>query len=82
MIKKSAGVLVYRKAALGMEIFLMHPGGPYWKKKDSGAWSIPKGESTDDETDEAAARREFEEETGFTITGDPDPAQIHKTEKW
>jgi predicted NUDIX family NTP pyrophosphohydrolase len=69
MTKKSAGILAYRKAASGIEIFLMHPGGPFWKKKDSGAWSIPKGEVADNETEEAAARREFEEETGFILTG-------------
>ena len=48
----------------------MHPGGPFWSKRDSGAWSIPKGEYSDDEDAEAAARREFEEETGWTITSD------------
>jgi predicted NUDIX family NTP pyrophosphohydrolase len=69
MVKKSAGILAYRKTASGLEVFLMHPGGPFWKKKDSNAWSIPKGEVADGETDEAAARREFEEETGFIVTG-------------
>jgi len=69
MIKKSAGILAYRKRAGELQVFLMHPGGPFWKKKDSGAWSIPKGEVADNETDEATARREFEEETGFVITG-------------
>jgi predicted NUDIX family NTP pyrophosphohydrolase len=48
----------------------MHPGGPFWAKKDLGAWSIPKGEIGDNENEEAAARREFEEETGIKITGD------------
>jgi len=75
MIKKSAGILAYRKRAAELQVFLMHPGGPFWKKKDSGAWSIPKGEVADNETDEAAARREFEEETGFAITGKLIPLQ-------
>jgi len=69
-MKKSAGILVYRKNAAGLEVFLMHPGGPYWAKKDLGAWSIPKGEIGENENEEAAARREFEEETGITINGD------------
>src|SRR5580765_3363007 len=75
MIKKSAGILAYRKRAAEEQVFLMHPGGPFWKKKDSGAWSIPKGEVADNESDEAAARREFEEETGFAITGQLIPLQ-------
>jgi predicted NUDIX family NTP pyrophosphohydrolase len=70
MNKKSAGILLYRKAASGIEIFLMHPGGPFWKKKDTAAWSIPKGELSDNEDEEQAARREFEEETGFTVSGE------------
>jgi predicted NUDIX family NTP pyrophosphohydrolase len=67
--KKSAGILAYRRGASGLEIFLMHPGGPFWEQKDLGAWSIPKGEPGDNESEETAARREFEEETGFKITG-------------
>jgi len=69
-MKKSAGILVYRKRASGIEIFLVHPGGPFWAKKDLGAWSIPKGEIGENEDEEAAARREFEEETGIKIKGD------------
>ena len=65
----SAGMLAYRKGARGLEVLLVHPGGPFWRKKDDGAWSIPKGEFGDDETAEAAAVREFEEETGFRPAG-------------
>jgi predicted NUDIX family NTP pyrophosphohydrolase len=71
MAKKSAGILAYRfnKDKL-VEFFLVHPGGPFWKKKDAGAWSIPKGEFEDDEDPLKAARREFKEETGVAIEGD------------
>ena len=69
VIKQSAGLLVYRETDAGLEIFLVHPGGPYNAKKDDGAWSIPKGEF-DDEDPLTAARREFEEETGQRIAGD------------
>ena len=53
-----------------MEVFLIHPGGPFWSRKDDGAWSIPKGEFTSEELPLDAARREFQEETGFTVSGD------------
>jgi predicted NUDIX family NTP pyrophosphohydrolase len=66
----SAGLLLYRKSPGGLEVFLVHPGGPFWAKKDLGAWSIPKGEFAPDEDPLAAARREFTEETGFTVDGD------------
>lgn len=66
----SAGLLLYRHGAGGLEVFLVHPGGPFWAKKDLGAWSIPKGEFTPDEDPLAAARREFTEETGFAIDGE------------
>jgi predicted NUDIX family NTP pyrophosphohydrolase len=69
MPKQSAGLLLYRRRNAGIEVFLIHPGGPFWAKKDSGAWSIPKGEYTTDEDPLAAAKREFEEETGFTAQG-------------
>jgi predicted NUDIX family NTP pyrophosphohydrolase len=69
VIKQSAGLLVYREGDAGVEIFLVHPGGPFFAKKDDGAWSIPKGEF-DDEDSLTAARREFEEETGQKIVGD------------
>jgi predicted NUDIX family NTP pyrophosphohydrolase len=69
MPKHSAGILLYRKTTLGTEFFLVHPGGPFFKNKDDGAWSIPKGEFTGGEDALAAARREFEEETGLAING-------------
>lgn len=67
--KKSAGILVYRLKK-ELEVFLVHPGGPLWKNKDEGAWSIPKGEFGDDEDPLKAAKREFTEETGIVIDGD------------
>jgi predicted NUDIX family NTP pyrophosphohydrolase len=70
MPKKSAGILVYRKTKEEYEILLVHPGGPFWAKKDMNSWSIPKGEFEDDEEPLAAAKREFEEETGFKIEGE------------
>ncbi len=60
----SAGILAYRRARYGLEVLLVHPGGPYWRKKDDGAWSIPKGEIDTSEDPEQAARREFAEELG------------------
>lgn len=68
MPNPSAGIVLYRRAASGPEVFLIHPGGPFWAKKDS--WSIPKGEYSPDEEPLAAARREFEEETGLAVNGD------------
>jgi predicted NUDIX family NTP pyrophosphohydrolase len=65
MPKQSAGLLLFRRRNTGLEVFLVHPGGPFWAKKDLCAWSIPKGEYGDDEQPLAAALREFEEETGF-----------------
>lgn len=65
MPKFSAGILLYRRAPSGLEVFLIHPGGPFWAKKD--AWSIPKGEYEPDEDPLAAARREFQEETGSAL---------------
>ena len=63
--KRSAGILLHRRAADGSrEVLLVHPGGPFWAKKDDGAWSIPKGEYGDGEDPQAAARREFGEELG------------------
>jgi len=66
MAKRSAGLLLFRESPRGVEVLLVHPGGPFWAKKDEGAWSIPKGEFDDDEDALVAARREFEEETGAT----------------
>ncbi|MBI1209875.1 MAG: NUDIX domain-containing protein [Alphaproteobacteria bacterium] len=68
MSERSAGILLYRGAPTALEVFLVHPGGPFWANKDEGAWSIPKGLVEDDENLEAAARREFEEETGVKIS--------------
>ena len=70
MPKRSAGLLMYRLRERNLEVFLVHPGGPFWAKKDLGAWSIPKGEYAEDENPLEAARREFTEETGFEATGD------------
>ncbi len=69
MPKKSAGLLIFRRTAIAIEVLLVHPGGPFWAKKDEGAWSIPKGEFEEDEDPRSAAQREFEEEMGFGITG-------------
>ncbi len=69
MPKKSAGLLLFRRRE-GLEVLLVHPGGPLWAKKDEGAWSIPKGEIDADEDPLAAARREFEEELGSSVSGD------------
>lgn len=68
-MKKSAGLLVYRKLLHELQVMLVHPGGPFWKNKDTGAWSIPKGEFTDEEEPLAAAKREFEEETNLQVSG-------------
>jgi len=69
MAKKSTGVLLYRFQNTVLEFFLVHPGGPFWTKKDEGAWTIPKGEFEDNEDPLDAAKREFEEETGVKISG-------------
>jgi predicted NUDIX family NTP pyrophosphohydrolase len=69
MPKRSAGLLIYRRKNHGTEVFLAHPGGPFWAKKDLNAWSIPKGEYGSEEDPLAAAKREFEEETGFRPEG-------------
>src|SRR5579863_5984001 len=70
MSKKSAGLLMFRQGKQGLEVLLVHPGGPFWAKKDDGAWSIPKGELEDAEDPLAAARREFKEETGARPEGE------------
>lgn len=68
MAKQSAGLLLYRTKNGFLEVFLVHPGGPFWKSKDKGAWTIPKGEFSD-EPPLDAAKRELKEETGFTVRG-------------
>jgi predicted NUDIX family NTP pyrophosphohydrolase len=65
--KRSAGILLYRLAGGGPEVLLVHPGGPFWARKDAGVWSIPKGEHEDGDDPLACALREFEEETGSTL---------------
>ena len=67
--KRSAGLLMYRKRKGEIEVFLVHPGGPLWTKKDQGAWPLPKGEYEADEDPLVAAQREFHEETGFIASG-------------
>jgi predicted NUDIX family NTP pyrophosphohydrolase len=69
--KLSAGLLLYRITDVGIEVLLGHPGGPFWARKDDGAWSIPKGEYTTDEDPWSAARREFREEIGFDAPDGP-----------
>jgi predicted NUDIX family NTP pyrophosphohydrolase len=68
--KESAGILLYRRGERGTEVLLVHPGGPFWAKKDEGAWSIPKGELAPGEDALTRARTELEEETGAAIEGD------------
>lgn len=68
-MKLSAGLLLYRTTTGQLEVLLVHPGGPFWKNKDLGAWSIPKGEYSEPEDALTAARREFKEETGIDIDG-------------
>jgi len=69
MGKRSAGILLFRSVNAELEVFLVHPGGPFWSKKDAGAWSIPKGEYSEGEDPLAAAKREFTEETSFDVEG-------------
>jgi predicted NUDIX family NTP pyrophosphohydrolase len=68
MARRSAGLLMFRRGAGGIEVLLIHPGGPFWANKDLGAWSIPKGEYNDSEEPLIAAQREFAEETGWSAT--------------
>jgi predicted NUDIX family NTP pyrophosphohydrolase len=68
-VKRSAGLLVYRSAGPLLQCLLAHPGGPFWARRDHGAWTLPKGEPEGDEDPLAAARREFEEETGMAPAG-------------
>ena len=76
MPKRSAGILLFRDSSGGLEVLLIHPGGPFWMmKKDAGAWSIPKGLIDEGEDPLAAARREFEEETGGRADGEAVPLE-------
>ena len=68
-MKQSFGILMYRITAAELEFLLVHPGGPFYKNKDTGIWSVPKGEGNGDESPLDTAKREFAEETGFTPTG-------------
>jgi predicted NUDIX family NTP pyrophosphohydrolase len=70
MAVHSAGILLHRRKGPVREVFLVHPGGPFWHNKDAAAWSIPKGLIAPGEDGLAAAKREFEEETGFAVDGD------------
>ncbi|MGH2873412.1 MAG: NUDIX domain-containing protein [Solirubrobacteraceae bacterium] len=70
--RRSAGILVYRQGAAGLEVLLVHPGGPFWARRNAGAWSVPKGEYDEGEQPLAAARREFAEELGTAApAGEP-----------
>lgn len=69
MKQQSAGILLYRFRDGALEVFLVHPGGPFWKNKDAGAWSIPKGEFVEGEDPLVAAKRELEEELGAVLDG-------------
>ena len=69
MAKKTAGILLFRKKNSSIEFMLVHPGGPFWAKKEAGAWSIPKGEFDEPEEPLEAAKREFFEETGTAVDG-------------
>jgi predicted NUDIX family NTP pyrophosphohydrolase len=72
MPSRSAGILLHRGSGDALEVLLVHPGGPYWARKDAGAWSIPKGEHDESEDSRAAAVREFEEETGQPLPLPPE----------
>lgn len=76
--KQSAGLLLYRQHPEGIGVLLVHPGGPFWKTKDDGAWSIPKGEFEDSEVPLDAAKREFREETGLMVEGEFRPLGFAK----
>jgi predicted NUDIX family NTP pyrophosphohydrolase len=80
MPKRSAGILPFRKWGNELEVLLVHPGGPFWRNRDEGAWSLAKGEYGATEMPSAAARREFREETGWDVTQDMHPlGEIRQT---
>jgi predicted NUDIX family NTP pyrophosphohydrolase len=80
MPQQSAGILMYRRQGGAIEVLLVHPGGPFWKKKDDGAWTIPKGVYEAGEDALAAAKREFEEETGAVPAGEFTPlGEFHQS---
>jgi predicted NUDIX family NTP pyrophosphohydrolase len=76
MAKRSAGIVLHRSGAAGPEVLLVHPGGPFWAKRDLGAWSIPKGEYDDGEDPLACARREFAEELGSPPPDGAEPVDL------
>jgi predicted NUDIX family NTP pyrophosphohydrolase len=76
MARRSAGILLHRPGAAGLEVLLVHPGGPFWAKRDLGAWSIPKGEYDDAEEPLACARREFAEELGSPPPDGAEPIDL------
>jgi len=78
MPQRSAGLLIHRRSAGVLEFLLVHPGGPFWARKDEGAWSIPKGLVGENEDELDAARREVEEELGVAIDGDFQPVGSYK----
>ena len=78
MPEHSAGLLMHRSKGKDLQVFLVHPGGPFWAKKDAGAWSIPKGLADAGEDMLAAAKREFQEETGHVPVGDFRPLGVFK----
>lgn len=78
MPKTSAGILMYRWVGGALQVLLVHPGGPFWANKDVGAWSIPKGEIGEGKDALAEAQREFQEETGFVVSGDFIPLEAIK----
>ena len=76
MARRSAGILLYRRADAELEVLLVHPGGPFWARRDAGAWSIPKGEVDPGEDERACALRELEEETGGAFPDAPPDALL------
>lgn len=78
MARESAGIILYRLTEGGVEVLLVHPGGPFWRNKDDAAWSIPKGEIEPGEDPLSAARREVREETGLDLDGDFRPLGVRR----